>query len=531
MPTKIGSDSIGSHALLPSSANTANTDNPQLPGRSASSLAQRNSGSMLGTLSNMRATQSDRLSMPVIELDEPMSPELGRSPEHASATLLRSGTERSNSLAATRGSSSRSSLTALRSITDSLRRTAPSGPMEPPRLSTSSIEETTAITIPNVPALAAELRAVFEPHIHEGNREAFEALIANRAAALDAKGETPTGLRAVLSKGLQFDRASQGTVGFVRSVPFGIASRAFDAIPALTSFAKTPAQVGAVVGAGSGVTDTVGGSLLNRATRDTQWLDAEPGKLEPEMAQAQEAARPSMKRVAAEVSAAFQTYTLRNVGRTVVGPLVTKTHGALTAANVDSWLAATGGPVAGAAAYLALHQINTSAHRSGPEYLLGRTDWETHYDALKDATWGTQLKGAAKRAVHLPIDIATDALSAARNVFTATNVVKNAGALGGGFAGVLAGKTAATKAAQHLSGGAAAVSAVGQAVNTVLSAPVYATWTAVDVMGPSLIDKAVGRLQSHAQAPAQPTAANAGDTAHVAIDIDAPPEHQQSTRN
>lgn len=456
----IKSSSIGHHYEPSIFFNTGNDLPPSRPG---SSMSADSEGAVAVPI--LGSTQSEGLATDSLE--------------RWSAALFRS-----DSATAARASSVRSSVA------------SPSRGSEMYPLSTVPANDAAVIPIPNIEELAAELRTVFAPHINRVNHEEFEALILDRAVKLDAKHETLEGLRAVLTKGMQFDRAARGAAGFVRSVPFGVASRMFDTVPALTSFVKTPAEVGMVVGTGSGVADTACGTLLRRATLDdTQWLEVKPEELEPAMAQAYEAVRPSLKRTAVEEGVAFQSFSARNAARAVVAPLVTKTLGVCQAASVDSWFTAIGGPVSGAAAHLAIHQMNASAHRVGPEYLLGRTDWETHYDALKQATWRTQIQGAAKRAAKLPVDVATDSLAAVRSVFTATNLGKNVGALGGGFAGVLAAKASAAQVARRAHAGEVTLSAIEQTVNAVVSAPAFAAWTAVDVLGPSTIDQAVDRLQ------------------------------------
>ncbi|BCM05293.1 MULTISPECIES: hypothetical protein [Ralstonia solanacearum species complex] len=372
------------------------------------------------------------------------------------------------------------------------------------------------IDIPHWMPIADQLRDIFRPHFDGTNDAQFEILIQQRAERLQAMGETPATVAAVLAKGANRDRLAQTTVGFVRSVPFGIASRLFDVKQALTAFAKTTARVGATVGAGSGTADAFGGTLLGKATSNTQWLAASPDHLEPVMARAHKAVQPSLGRLAAEVSLAFQAYSLRNVIRTGVAPLATHALGAARAANVDSWIAAVGGPVAGAAAYMAMQHMNETHHRTGAEYLLGRTDWEDQFKQLKQSTWTDPLVGAGKRTAKLLVaDLATETLAATRSLFTATNLIKNMGALAGGFAGVLTAQTAAGKAATEAGYTEAAVAAVRRAVSTVLSAPVYAAWTTADVMAGPAIDAAAGHIQQ-AFTPLMPHAA---PPAHTAIDM------------
>jgi hypothetical protein len=355
----------------------------------------------------------------------------------------------------------------------------------------SSVSEI-SINITNENALKDFLQGIFKPHINNLNQKKFDALIEHRAARLNQKGETPKSVIETLSKGRRFDLASQATSGFARSGPFGVASRVFDTAPSLTSFAKTPAQVGAVVGIGTGVADTFGGTVMQPATlEDIDWMTAKPTELEPVMAEAYAAVEPSLWRSAVEVGAAFQAFSLRNLLRAVIAPLVTGVAGVTQAANVDSWVAAVGSPVSGAAAYLVMNQFNEAAHRKGPEYLLGRLDWEQRFDQLKNATWGTQLKGGMERAAKLPVDVATRGLQGAKDLLTATNLSKNVGALGGGIAGISTATTAASMAAKNLGVSPVGVSAIKHAVSTALFAPVVAAWTTMDVAGPSLIKKLI----------------------------------------
>jgi hypothetical protein len=139
--------------------------------------------------------------------------------------------------------------------------------------------------------------------------------------------------------------------------------------------------------------------------------------------------------------------------------------------------------------------MSQSAHRSGPEFLLGRTDWEAQFTALKNLGVADVAKSVAARAAALPGDIVTDMAGGVRDLFTGTNLIKNGAMLAGGFAGVQTAKAAAvaTATANHV--GAGAVAAVKQAVNTVVSAPVFAGWTTADVMAGPALDKAKQGIQ------------------------------------
>lgn len=354
---------------------------------------------------------------------------------------------------------------------------------------------------PNAVALRAKLQQLFEPHITGQNREAFQQLIDQRAIRLNEMGETPESVEATLAKGQKLDRLSQGVVGAARSVPFAIASRLIDTVPGLTAFAKTPQMVGFIAGLFSGAVDTVGGGsgLLKKATSDTQWLTAKPEQLEAVMADAAKAREPGLGRTAAEVTVAFQTYSLRNVlriGTAAVGADKLSEKGA---AELDSWMSAAGGVAAGVASYAGLNAVSEQNHRVGPEYLLGRQDWEAQYTALKEVNpWKDPLINGGKRLLQIPVDATTETLASIRNLGTATNLTLSVGILGGGFAGAVAAKVAATEAAQKAGIGAVGTAAIGQAVNTAVSAPVFGVWTAAAVLGGPVFDKAASLIQEKA---------------------------------
>ncbi|CAH0441665.1 hypothetical protein [Ralstonia pseudosolanacearum] len=469
--------------------------------------SRRSSGSLSISVSSRRP-ETDRL-----ERDIEMSPALSSQSSTSSPDpLLGAHSQRSDSsLSQLRQAPASMQVSSIRSgASDAL---GGNSPPLPPTIHFA--QDSHGVDIPNRIQLAEQLRDIFRPRFNGANDAQFEVLIQSRAERLNEMRETPASLAETLSKAVHQDRLAQATVGFLRSVPFGVASRVFDVKQALTAFARTPAQIGAVVGAGSGMADAFGGSLLTKATANTQWLATSVEHLEPVMAQSHRAMQPSLGRLGVEVSAAIQAYSARNVVRTGVAPLATYALGAATAANVDSWIAAVGGPVAGAAAYLAMQHMNETQHRTGAEYLLGRTDWEAQFRQLKQSTWTDPLKGAAKRAAKLPVDLLTETLAATRSLFTAANIIKNAGALGGGFAGVLTAQTAAGRMATNAGAREEAIVAFKRAIGTVLSAPVYAAWATADVMAGPIVDAAAGRIrQAFAPRP------QAVPPAYTAIDLD-----------
>ncbi|MBW8832269.1 MAG: hypothetical protein JF606_23255 [Burkholderiales bacterium] len=382
------------------------------------------------------------------------------------------------------------------------------------------------VDVPNKLDISEQLRQIFSPHITDSNQTEFDALIADRAQELHEMGEIPQSIAAVLAKGGFRDYVAQATTGFVRSMPFGIASRVFDVVPALTSFLKTPEQVGAMVGGLSGAVDTAGCAILNPATSNVTWLTSSREQLVPVMAEAKDAVQPCLTRLAAEMSSAFQTYTVRNVIRTGVAPLAEQALGTIKAANLDSWIAAAGSPIAGSAAYLAMQYMNNASHRTGPEYLLGRTDWKDQYNSLKDSGPADPLRSFASRAVRVPLDAVTHSLGM-KDLFTGTNLIKNGAMLAGGSAGVLSAKTAVGEAAVKAGFGPAAVSGIKQAVNTTLSAPLFAAWTTADVTAGDTLDNATQRITALAdkiQAAGAPNPSTRPD--HIVLDIPpARPDH------
>ncbi len=372
---------------------------------------------------------------------------------------------------------------------------------------------------PNAHALREKLTKFFEPHVTGQNREAFTQLIEQRATRLNEMGETPESVEATLAKGQNLDRVAKTVVGAVNSVPFGAASRLLDTVPALTAFASGPAMVGLVGGTIAGVANTVGVDLLKRATADTQWLTAKPEQLDPVMAEAAKTREPSQLRSFAESSLNLQTFTARNVLRTGIAAMTmtnvpekkesetpaetadrtAKEKHNVNAKNNDSWISASGSVVSGGASALIQQGINEHYHRTGPEYLLGRQDWETQYTALKEVNpFKDPLINAGKRLAQLPVDIATGSLEATRKAFTASALMENVGMLGGGFAAVSVAQAAAKKTAAEAGLGERGVDVVGQAVNAALGGPVFAAWAGASIMTDPAAEKAANFLQENA---------------------------------
>ncbi|MFL7966068.1 type III effector protein RopAA [Pseudomonas kielensis] len=345
-------------------------------------------------------------------------------------------------------------------------------------------------------AIKAQLTRVFEPHMNGANRQAFEALIDDRSRTLANDGETAESVDAVLAKGARLDRASQGTVGFLRSVPFGAASIALDFAPALTGNGSitAPLALSSISGLVSSAADTVGNGLIKRATSNTQWLVAESADLEPVMREPARAVKPSLMTRAIEGSLTFQTFTARNVLRTVIQPVVTMAVDAQTGSRVDSVIAAVGSPISGMAAYDLQHSIDKAQHRVGPEYLLGRQDWHQRYKDLKNYGVGRAALGIAKRVGKLPLDVMRDGSKSLQDLVTPTGLVSGLGALAGGITAIGMAQTAAVNAARRAGISPAGVAAIGKATVTATMAPVVAAWVTTGVVTQPLADEASAAL-------------------------------------
>nr|WP_298166965.1 hypothetical protein [uncultured Pseudomonas sp.] len=372
---------------------------------------------------------------------------------------------------------------------------------------------------PNTHALREKLNRLFAPHVTEQNRGAFTQLIEQRATRLNEMGETPQSIESTLAKGQMLDRVSRGASGALNSVPFGAASRMLDTVPAVLAPFAGPAMIGLAAGTIAGVANTVGVGVLKRATSDTQWLTAKPEQLDPVMADAAKTREPSQLRATVESSLNLQTFTLRNALRTGLAgltmtnvpekkeaetPAETKDRTAkekynANVKNTDSWISANGSVVSGGASALIQQGIDEHYHRTGPEYLLGRQDWEAQYTALKEVNpLKDPLINGGKRLAQIPVDIMTDGLEATRKVFTASALMENVGMLGGGFAAVSVAQAAAKKTAIDAGLGEPAVEAVSQAVNTALGGPVFAAWAGASIMTGPAADKAATYLQEKA---------------------------------
>lgn len=369
----------------------------------------------------------------------------------------------------------------------------------------------------NEAAIHHKLGALFGKHTSGDNHAEMHALIESRTRELHKMGETPASIEAVLTKGHQLDRLGQVARGAVRAIPFAVASVAYDKVPMLSAFAHTAAEIGLHAGLQSSIADTIGTTLLNRATATSPWLSAKDSDLHPTMREAVKETKPDLMTTVAETGLAIQTYSARNLARLATAATLTYFAGPKVAAEADTWLSAGGGLVAGGAMSAILHAVDENKGRTGAEYLLGRNDWQQKFTELKNTHVASHtLKNAAQRVAKLPLDIATDSLKAAANVLSAPGVGKTA-MLAGGFAGVIALRSAISVALASHSMNAASISAISHAANVVASAPVFFAVPAAEIVADAVADKMTQTLQEKVPAAINSAAGWVGHQLQAAL--------------
>ncbi|MXR30178.1 hypothetical protein [Pseudomonas sp. PICF6] len=361
---------------------------------------------------------------------------------------------------------------------------------------------------PELIALKDKLDGLFEPHRTAENHEAINALIHDRAVELKEMGETPETVEALLDKAARMDRVTAPVQGGVASVPFAAASVVLDKAPKVTAHvADNPALTGFVAGAFSGAVDAVGGGLLARATHDTYWLKPPPETLEPVMQQALTSKKEETRvSNAGECALSWQTFSARNAVRLVVAGAMNATVGPKAASAVDTAITSAGSLAAGAGYAHLMNKNDLQAHRAGPAYLLGRTDWKTQYQALKESTPLSPLANGAKRMAKLPLSLLTDVTPALSGAVSFSSLVSNAGVLGGGFALTSLARDAAKDLATQKGLGPGEVAVVDHTVNLAMSALTFGSYGVASVATEPLSDAAVKVLQEDVPAKAQEVA-------------------------
>jgi hypothetical protein len=350
----------------------------------------------------------------------------------------------------------------------------------------------------------------FKPHETDENREQIRALVLERTRQLLAMGETAKSVGETFTKASRMDAVSQAAAGFLGSMPFAAATLVQGAAPDLTNF-PTPFQSGAAGGAVSHVFDAAGGKMLEKARSNTQWLSADADKLAPVMADAKQASAPGTLRTHLENAVAIQTFTARNLARTVTNTVLTHASGAATAGRVDLWMSAAGSPLAGAAYNLAMHHAAQQNHRVGPEFLLGREDWADRYTELKAATWSGAAANGIGRLARIPFDAATSATDAAQSLFKPTSLAQGT-ALAVGFGAVGAAVTAAADVAAEHHVSATGTAAIKQGVQTLGAAGVFPLWTSAGLAAGGLASTAGAAVDTAGDAVGRGASAAANAT-------------------
>jgi hypothetical protein len=319
--------------------------------------------------------------------------------------------------------------------------------------------------------------------------------VEDRVQKLMEMGETAESIKATFAKGRRHDIGAAAARGFVGSIPFGVASRLLDTVPAIgdrvvSALNTTPGiketpnafKRGLADGLVSGVADHIGTEALTPAMRNLQWLSSPAEDLDETMHKAQVRAQAGLLRAVAQNAAAMQTFTARNVVRGIVGAAITATRYAAAATETDSWIGAIGSPLSGAGFNLVNRHLDERAHRTGPEYLLGRTDWEQQYCALKDATWAGAAANGAGRVAKAVVNTVDATLSAPHTLLRASSLAMNGGALGLGLAAVGMATEGAATLAQKSGASATGVVAAQHAARTLSSAGVFASWTSAEIL-------------------------------------------------
>lgn len=209
---------------------------------------------------------------------------------------------------------------------------------------------------------------------------------------------------------------------------------------------------------------------------------------------------------AGECALSWQTFSARNAVRLVVAGAMNATVGPKAASAVDTAITSAGSLAAGAGYAHLMNKNDLQAHRAGPAYLLGRTDWKTQYQALKESTPLSPLANGAKRMAKLPLSLLTDVTPALSGAVSFSSLVSNAGVLGGGFALTSLARDAAKDLATQKGLGPGEVAVVDHTVNLAMSALTFGSYGVASVATDPLSDAAVKVLQEDVPAKAQEVA-------------------------
>jgi hypothetical protein len=402
--------------------------------------------------------------------------------------------------------------------------------------------------LPSYPAVREALTDMFQPHLDrpgmsQDQKAALQDLIGDRAESLSRMGYTRESLEQLMLKGTVMDRLADAGAGAVKSLGFGTASAVVDFVPGSTAIAnKHPAKTGAIAGAIAQGMDSGTSSIVSRRLSDRKWMEPSRADLHPAMLPLVDATAADAATRVKEFGVAFQTYSGRNAVRLAADGVAAAVGGSKAKAVTDGVISAAGSPVAGSLAYLALNKFDKDAHRIGPEYLLGRNDWQDQIKALEQATHGGQAVHGAARVANAVIDVLRDPLGTAGRVVTdglSPTGLGQAASLVGGFAGVVVATSAVAKAmvARGFKADDPKVVVAQQAVALLMSAPVYAAWTSAAAALPdgAAVRNAVSNLLQRAgvlpagdeggaglaaTAPEQAAPQQTAPAAHTVVDIE-----------
>ncbi|MDY7564700.1 type III effector [Pseudomonas sp. RTC3] len=355
---------------------------------------------------------------------------------------------------------------------------------------------------PGSPATPAEFDRITEHNKGvETHNAQIDSLIDSRAAKLQEIGETPADIRATLGKAPMLDRISTNASSALRSTPFAAASVLLYMKPLISEGKWLPTDLQSlkpfIPGAVFGVMDTVGNGIMNQVTGNAHYLKASPDQLHDAMTHSLKNNDPGKKQKVLDHGIGIQGYSVRNAVRTGVGTLM-EYAAPLAKGAMDINLVVALGAAANAAYGNRIHTTEQRDSLRGAAFLFGRkdaqpkkdmadeTEWLDTYKALKDASVSSVAFNAAKRLAGLPIDALTDGASAFRGLATATTLAQNGIGLSAGFAAVGMAQGALAGLVKH----PVAKEAVSQLTNTVLSAGVFAGWTALGVVTDPVADKA-----------------------------------------
>jgi hypothetical protein len=314
-------------------------------------------------------------------------------------------------------------------------------------------------------------------HVTRNNQQ-LDRIADSRARVLQREGETLGDIADTLAKGEKFDRLAARTSSAFRATPFAAATVLQYMKPEINKgdWLPTPLKplTPLISGALSGVMDQVGTGLMNRVTGDNQYLKTTPDKLHSAMADSLKRHAPGLLQQSADMGGAIQSYTARNVLRTVVAtPLAG--HPKAQAA-VDTAISAAGGLAANAVFASRMQSTERRDHQRGAAHVFGRkdaearpldeeTEWLQAYRDIKNASYTGAALNAGKRLAGMPIDILTDGSKAVRSLVSASSLTQNGLAL----------------ATRNISN-PYAKTAVSQLTNTLGSAGVFAGWTTAGVL-------------------------------------------------